>query len=61
MAISKFSKSSAALPASICKNTPIPFVSRVKKVEKIDGTDMDKTEYIKLKFLMGPDNPASGT
>jgi hypothetical protein len=34
------------------------FVSKVKKVDKVDGTDADKSEWIKLEFLMDPDNPA---
>jgi hypothetical protein len=31
----------------------------VKKMDKVDGTDADKSEWIQLKFLMDPDNPAS--
>jgi hypothetical protein len=63
MAMSKFSKSSAALPPSVCKNSHplIPFVSKVKKMNKVDGTDADKSEWIKLEFLMDPDSPASGS
>jgi hypothetical protein len=46
MAMSKFSKSAAALPPSVRKNPPpIPFVSKVKKV---DGPDADKSDWIKL-------------
>jgi hypothetical protein len=30
----------------------------VKKVDKDDGTDADKSEWIKLEFLMDPDKPA---
>jgi hypothetical protein len=30
----------------------------VKKVDKVDGPDADKSEWIKLEFLMDPDNPA---
>jgi hypothetical protein len=30
-------------------------------VEKVDGTDTDKHEWIKLEFLMDPDNQASGS
>jgi hypothetical protein len=57
--MSKFSKSAAALPPSVHKNPPsIPFVSKVKKVDKVDGPDADKSEWIKLEFLMDPDNPA---
>jgi hypothetical protein len=33
----------------------------VKKVDKVDGTDADKSEWINLEFLMDPDNPASGS
>jgi hypothetical protein len=58
MPMSKFSKSAAALPPSVCDNPPIPFVSKVKKIDKVDGTDADKSEWIKLEFLMDPDNPA---
>jgi hypothetical protein len=58
MAMSKFSKSSAALPPSMHKNPPIPSVSKVKKMDKVDGTDADKSEWIKLEFLIDPDNPA---
>jgi hypothetical protein len=61
MAMSKFSKSTAALPSSVRKNPPLPhilFVSIVEKIEKFDGPDADKSDWIKLKFLMDPDNPA---
>jgi hypothetical protein len=49
MAMRKISKSANALP---------PFVSKVKKMDKVDGTDAEKSEWIKLEFLMDPDNPA---
>jgi hypothetical protein len=58
MAMSKFSKSYAALTPSVRENPPIHFVSKVKKMDKVDGTDADKSERIKLEFLMDPDNPA---
>jgi hypothetical protein len=35
----------------------IPFDSNVKKMDKVDGLDMLKSEWIKLEFLMDPDNP----
>jgi hypothetical protein len=57
--MSKFSKSSNALPPSFRKNPPSPhhsFVSKVKKTDKVDGPDADKSEWIKLEFLMHPDN-----
>jgi hypothetical protein len=38
MAMSKFSKSTAALPPSVRENPPpIPFVSKVKKMDKVMG------------------------
>jgi hypothetical protein len=43
------------------KNPPIPFVSKVKKMDKVDGLDADKSEWIMLEFLMDPDNPAWGS
>jgi hypothetical protein len=30
------------------------------KMDKVDKPDLDKSDWIKLKFLMDPDNPASG-
>jgi hypothetical protein len=36
----------------------IPFVSKVKKMDKVDGTDANKSEWIELEFFMDPDNPA---
>jgi hypothetical protein len=41
--------------------SPIPFVSKVKKLDKIDGHDVDKSEWIKLEFLMDSDKPALGS
>jgi hypothetical protein len=38
-----------------------PFVSKVKNIDKVDGTDANKSEWIKLEFLLDPDNPASGS
>jgi hypothetical protein len=31
----------------------------MKKMKKVDGSDADKSEWIKLEFLMDPDNLAS--
>jgi hypothetical protein len=43
----------------MCARTPsIPFVFKVKKIDKVDGTDIDKTEWIKIAFFKNPDNPA---
>jgi hypothetical protein len=33
----------------------------VKKMDKVDGPNTDKSEWIKLEFLMDQDNPASGS
>jgi hypothetical protein len=47
MVMSKFYKYSAALPPSMNKTplpSPIPFVSKVKKMDKVDGPDADKSE-----------------
>jgi hypothetical protein len=51
-------KSAAALPTSVQENPPISFVSKVKKMDKVDGTDAEMSERIKLEFLINPDNPA---
>jgi hypothetical protein len=59
MTMSKDSKSSAALTSSFRENPPIPFVSNLKKMDKVEGPDTDKSEWIKLEFLMVPDNLAS--
>jgi hypothetical protein len=60
MAMSKFSKYFDALSLSVCEKTPpIPFVSKVKKMDKVDWPDADKSKWIKLDFLMDPDNPDS--
>jgi hypothetical protein len=58
MAMSKFSKSAATLPSSVRENPPLPFISKVKKMDKVDGTDADKSDWIKLEFLMNPDDLA---
>jgi negative regulator of genetic competence, sporulation and motility len=45
---------------SFCaRERPIPFVSKEKKMDKVDGPDTDKSEWIKLEFLMETENPAS--
>jgi hypothetical protein len=60
MGMSKFSKSAAALPPSVRENASPPnhFISKVKKMDNIDGSNADKSDWIKLEFLMDPDNPA---
>jgi hypothetical protein len=59
MAMSKFSESATALPPSMRENPPTTFVSNVKKIDKVYGPEADKSEWIKLEFLMDWDNPAS--
>jgi hypothetical protein len=58
--MSKLSKSSTAVPPSVRENPPppIPFIYKVEKMDKVDGSDADKSERIKLEFLMDPYNPA---
>jgi hypothetical protein len=56
--MSKFSKYSTALSPSVIKNPFVTFVSKVKKMHKVDGTNAEKSDWIKLEFLMDPDNPA---
>jgi hypothetical protein len=61
MAMSKISEFSSALPSSVCESPfppPIPLVSKVKKMDKVDGSDTDKSDWIKLEFLINPDKPA---
>jgi hypothetical protein len=60
MAMSKVSKSSAdILPSIGTIPSPIPFVSKLKKMDKVNGPDARKTQYTKLEFFMGPDNAAT--
>jgi hypothetical protein len=62
MTMSKFFKSSAALiPSFRGEPLPIPFVSKMKKIDIVDEPDDDKTEWIKLEFLIDIDKPASGS
>jgi hypothetical protein len=44
--MSKFSKSSAAFSPSLHENIPILFASKVKKMDKVEEPDADKTECI---------------
>jgi hypothetical protein len=54
----KLSKYYATLTPSMRKNS-IPFVSKVENMGKVDGPDAEKSEWIKLDFLIDPDNTAS--
>jgi hypothetical protein len=55
----KTARSSVGPPPAVRENPPIPFVSKVRKLDKADGGEVEKTELIKLEFLMDPANPAS--
>jgi hypothetical protein len=55
MAMTKFSKSFAAFPSSVRKNSlPLFLFFRLTKMEKVYGSIADKPEWIKLEFLMEP-------
>jgi hypothetical protein len=43
----------------VCVNPSISLVSKVKQMDKVDRPDADKSEWIKLEFLMDPDNPTT--
>jgi hypothetical protein len=47
--------------ASFCAREPppIPFVSKAKNQDKVDGPDADKSEWIKMEFFIDLDIPAS--
>jgi hypothetical protein len=55
--MSKFSESFASFPHSVLKNCPVPYVFKVKKVDKADGPNADTTEVIKLDSFMEPEKP----
>jgi hypothetical protein len=45
--------------SSVCENRLITFVFRAKNMDKLDEPDAEMSEYIKLYFLMDPENLAS--
>jgi hypothetical protein len=52
MTMGNFSKFSAALPPPVCNVPPtIPYVSKVKKMDKIDRPDVDKTESMSFSWI----------
>jgi hypothetical protein len=53
--MSKFSKH--ILP-TMRENPPIPFVTKLKKLEA-EGANSDKVEFIRFEFLVDPSNPAT--
>jgi len=46
------------LPPSVRENPPIPFISKARKLENPEE-NADKTEFIRLEFLMDSNNPAT--
>jgi hypothetical protein len=58
MDLSKFSIYFTALTPSVLEN-PRSFCLQGEKMDKVDGSDADKSGWINLEFLMDPDNPAS--
>jgi hypothetical protein len=61
MAMSNFSKSSAAFFPLCERSSLLPFVCMVNKTDKVDVPDAEKYECIKLQFLMDPENSACGS
>jgi hypothetical protein len=57
MAMTKFSYS-APLPPSVRENPPPFLFFKVKKMDKVDRTDTDKSGWIKLGLIIDPDNPS---
>ena len=53
--MSKFAKN---MPPTMRENPPIPFVTKLKKLET-EGADSDKVESIRFEFLVDPSNPAT--
>jgi hypothetical protein len=43
---------------TMCENPPIPFVTKLKKLEA-EGADSEKVESIRFEFLVDPSNPAT--
>jgi hypothetical protein len=54
--VSKFPKSSSALPPSVNKIPSLLILFPSQKDGKVDGHDVDKTELIKLEFSMDSEN-----
>ena len=53
--MSKFAKN---MPPTMRENPPIPFVTKLKKLETEDA-DSDKLESIRFELLVDPSNPAT--
>ena len=51
----KFAKN---MPPTMRENPPIPFVTKLKKLEA-EGADFDKVESIRFEFLVDPSNPVT--
>jgi hypothetical protein len=60
VAISKFFKASTALPPSARDSLfATSFIFKVKKMNKVNGPNADKTKWIKFELLMDSDNLVS--
>ena len=46
------------MPPTMRENPPIPFVTKLKKLET-EGADPDKVESLRFEFLVDPSNPAT--
>ena len=53
--MSKFNKN---MPPTMRENPPIPFVTKIKKLET-EGAESEKVESIRFEFLVDPSNPAT--
>jgi hypothetical protein len=56
MAKYEFSNSSTAFHPSDHETplVPVPFISNMKEMEKLDGADTDKTKWIMMDFFKDP-------
>jgi hypothetical protein len=45
----------------VLEKSPVSFVFKLNKMDKVDEPVVDKTKMIKLEFLMGPDKPNSAS
>jgi hypothetical protein len=57
----KFPKSSAVFTPYLHRNRPFLLFYKVKKMDKVDKPDVDKTELIYLEFFKYLDNSAGGS
>jgi hypothetical protein len=46
--MSKFVKSGNGLPSLVWENPPISFISKARKIENVNGADLDNMELMKF-------------